>query len=302
MVLRRVLVAASSSDRVERLVRSAPPARALVERHVAGPGAEEAASAAAGLAADGLPVTLDHLGRPARTAADAEDAVKASLTLVDALARRDIAKGADILVRLPAMGLGLDLGLARRGAARVCEAAAEVGATVTLDADPATADAVLGVHDALREDHPGLGVVVPASLHDAEQICRSLAPARVRLIRGSTPGVWGAPAYLHPHEVDRSYVRCLRALMAGAGTLMIATHDRRLIEIASALAVLNEREPDGFEYQISYGLRPPALDRLPGARVRVHVPYGENWYPHLARRLADHPFALFARGTRPGSR
>jgi proline dehydrogenase len=200
------------------------------------------------------------------------------------------------------MGLGLDLGLARRGAARVCEAAAEVGATVTLDADSATADPVLGVHGALREDHPGLGVVVPASLRDAEEICRSLASARVRLVRGASQGTWGAPAYPTPHEVDRSYVRCLRVLMAGPGTPMVATHDRRLIEIASALAVLNEREPDGFEFQISYGLRPPALDRLPGARVRVHVPYGDNWYPHFARHLAGRPSAVFARRTAQGSR
>ncbi|MEO3811287.1 proline dehydrogenase family protein [Sphaerisporangium sp. B11E5] len=301
MVLRRVLVAASTSDRVGRVVRSAPPARGLAGRYVAGPGAEDAASAAAGLASDGLPVTLDRLAPAARTAADAEDAVKATLTLVDTLAGRDVAKGADVLVRLPALGLGLDLGVARRGAARVCEAAAEVGATVTLDADPATAEPVLGVHDALRAEHPALGVVVPASLHDAEDICRSLASARVRLVRGA-PGVWGAPAYTVPHEVDRSYVRCLRVLMEGPGTPMVATHDRRLVEIASALAVLNEREPDGFEFQVSYGVRPPALDRSPAARVRVHVPYGEDWYPHLARRFADHPSALFTRGTRAGSR
>ena len=36
-------------------------------------------------------------------------------------------------------------------------------------------------------------------------------------------------------DVDKSYVRCLKVLLAGQGYPMIATHDPRLIEIASSL-------------------------------------------------------------------
>ncbi|GAA1271990.1 proline dehydrogenase family protein [Sphaerisporangium rubeum] len=272
MVLRRVLQAVSASDRVARVVRAAGPAG-----FGAGRTAEEAVTAVAGYAADGLPVTVDRLGPPARTQADAEDAVKDTLALLDALTRRGLAKGADILVRLPMMGLGLDLRLARRGADRVCEVAAEAGATVTLDADAVTADPVLGLHSALLTEHPSLGVVVHAALHDAEEICGSLASGRVLLTRGGDPVIWGAPAYATAHEADLSYVRCLRVLMAGSGTPVISTRDRRLIEIASALAVLNEREPDGFEFLVPQGPRPAGLDRQPGSRVRVHVPYGGGW-------------------------
>ncbi len=80
---------------------------------------------------------------------------------------------------------------------------------------------------------------------------------------------------------------------------MVATHDRRLIEVASALAVLNEREPGGFEYQMSYGVCLAEQRRLAdlGSQVRVRIPYGVDWYSHLTRRLAERPanLALLAR-------
>ncbi|MFC7386160.1 proline dehydrogenase family protein [Sphaerisporangium rhizosphaerae] len=297
MVLRQVLLAASGSDRVESVVRNAGVVRALTGRYVAGDGPEDAASVAAGLVADGLLVTLDHLDGRARDSGRAARAVEDRLTLLDALARRGVAKGADLSLRLSSLGLGLDDDLARRNASRVCQAALDVGATVTVEAEePAMAEAALRVHAALFDEHPATGVTVLASLRRAEEHCRGLAAGRVRLRRGHADGPV-AVTHRDAAAVDRSYVRCLKALMAGEGRPVVATHDRRLIEVASALAVLNERE--GVEYEMSYGVRPAEQARLAalGTRVRVRVPYGADWYPHLARHLARRPanLALLAR-------
>ena len=89
------------------------------------------------------------------------------------------------------------------------------------------------------------------------------------------------------HAVDRSFVRCLRVLMAGRGHVTVATHDGRMIEIASVLATLNEREPGDCEFELPYGVRAAEQRRLRGlgAAVRVHVPYGTAWYGYLLRRL-----------------
>jgi proline dehydrogenase len=94
--------------------------------------------------------------------------------------------------------------------------------------------------------------------------------------------------------VDRSYARCLRILLAGAGYPMLATHDPRLIRIIAAQAVLTGRGGAGFEYQMLYGIRPAEQLRLAatGAKVRVYVPYGSDWYGYLVRRLAERPANL----------
>jgi proline dehydrogenase len=83
----------------------------------------------------------------------------------------------------------------------------------------------------------------------------------------------------------------MRILLDGAGYPMLATHDRRLIEIAAARAEAVGRDRSSFEFQLLYGIRPAEQLRLAGtgSRVRVYVPYGSDWYGYLVRRLAERP-------------
>lgn len=52
--------------------------------------------------------------------------------------------------------------------------------------------------------------------------------------------------------------------------------------------------PASYEFQMLYGIRPAEQRRLAatGARVRVYVPYGSDWYGYLVRRLAERPANL----------
>ena len=50
-----------------------------------------------------------------------------------------------------------------------------------------------------------------------------------------------------------------------------------------------------FEFQMLHGVRRPLQEQLvrEGYRVRVYLPYGEQWYPYLTRRMAERPANLF---------
>jgi proline dehydrogenase len=52
--------------------------------------------------------------------------------------------------------------------------------------------------------------------------------------------------------------------------------------------------PERFEFQMLYGIRTGLQRQLAaeGYRVRAYVPYGEQWYPYLMRRLAERPANL----------
>jgi proline dehydrogenase len=106
-------------------------------------------------------------------------------------------------------------------------------------------------------------------------------------------------AYRVAGEVDRSYVRCMKILMSGPGYPMAATHDPRLIDIVGALAAQARRPQGGYEFQLLHGVRPAEQLRLAGLgeKVRVYLPYGQEWYGYLMRRLAERPSNLtfFAR-------
>jgi proline dehydrogenase len=87
-------------------------------------------------------------------------------------------------------------------------------------------------------------------------------------------------------------VRCLKVLMAGDGYPMVASHDPRLVAIAGELA--RHRQKGSYEYQMLFGIRPAEQRRLAagGETVRVYVPYGDEWYGYLMRRLAERPANL----------
>lgn len=298
-MLRRLLLAASRSRNLERFVRGAPMARGVVSRYVAGDDVDGAVRAAHALHSANLFVSLDHLGEDVHGVGQAEAAAKHYVDLLYRLDDAGLTGGTEVSVKLSALGqpLGSDgERRARDGAARVCAAAREVGTTVTIDMEGhTTVDSTLRILAELRAEYPDVGAVIQAQLKRSESDCRALAYAgsRVRLCKGA----YAPPetvAYQSGHDVDRSYVRCLATLMAGDGYPMVATHDPRLIEIAQALAALNDRWSGSIEYQMLYGVRTQEQRRLArgGARVRVYVPYGDQWYPYLVRRLAERPANL----------
>jgi hypothetical protein len=100
-------------------------------------------------------------------------------------------------------------------------------------------------------------------------------------------------------DIDKAYVRSMRTLLDSDADPMLATHDPRLIEIGQALALRSGRAKDTFEFQMLLGVRPDEQIRLAelGHKVRVYVPYGEEWYPYLMRRMAEKPanLSLFLR-------
>jgi proline dehydrogenase len=116
--------------------------------------------------------------------------------------------------------------------------------------DHTTTDATLEILRDLRQDFPSVGAVLQAYLRRTEADCRDLAyeGSRVRLCKGTYKEP-GSVAFQSKSEVDRSFVRCLKVLMAGQGYPMIASHDPRLVEIAGALAHKQDRAADTFEYQ-----------------------------------------------------
>jgi proline dehydrogenase len=303
-MLRSVILAASRSSRIERLVATAPVSRKVVRRFVAGATAADALRVTRELVADGLTVTLDHLGEDTLNPSQAITARDEYIALLGALADAGLTPAAEVSLKLSALGQRFDEQLAYDHAAAVCAAAAAAGSTVTLDMeDHTTTDSTCEILAKLRQDHPSTGVALQAYLRRTEADCRDLAGpgSRVRLCKGA----YAEPesiAYQAKLEVDKSYVRCLNILMSGDGYPMIATHDPRLIAVAEDRAKWFDRSPDRFEFQMLYGVRPTEQLRLVGEgyTVRVYVPYGTQSYGYLMRRLAERPANLgfFARALR----
>ncbi len=300
-MLRSVILAASRSHRVERLGETAPRTRDVVRRFVAGTGTDDALRATRELVGEGLSVTIDHLGEDTVTAEQANVIREEYVALLAALSGAALTPAAEVSLKLSALGQKFDEQMAYDNARTICAAATEAGTTVTLDMeDHTTTDSTLEILANLRKDFPTTGAVVQAYLRRTEADCRELATtgSRVRLCKGA----YREPetvAFQSAVDVDKSYVRCMNILMSGAGYPMLATHDPRLIAIGEDRARWFDRSPDEFEFQLLYGVRPDEQRRLAGEgyTVRVYLPYGNDWYGYMMRRLAERPANLvfFAR-------
>ena len=312
-MLRRTLLAAASSERLREAITTAPQTRAIVDRYVAGETTAAAVTVAGQLRAAGLLVSLDYLGEDTTDAGQAADVARTYVRLLAELSAAGLtADGAcEVSVKATAMGLFLpEYGeeTATENIALICAAARDAGTTVTLDAEDHTAvGATLRIAAGLRSDFGDLGCVIQSRLRRSLADGAELAGtgARVRLCKGA----YDEPAdvaFTRRPDVDLSYTRCLRRLMAGTGYPMVATHDPRLIDIATTVALMSGRPAHRFEYQMLYGIRPEEQQRLAGtgARVRVYVPYGRDWYAYLVRRLAERPgnLAFFLRSLAPAQR
>jgi proline dehydrogenase len=292
-MLRSVILAAAGSSRMERLVASAPVAKGIVRRFVAGSSVDDALRASRELADDGLQISLDHLGSETLNVDQATAVRDGYVTVLGRLREAGLTPATEVSVKLSALGQRFDDKMAFDYVSAVCQAAADAGTVVTLDAeDHTTTDATLEVLAELRKPFPSTGAVLQAYLRRTEGDCRDLASpgSRVRLCKGAYPEPESV-AYQSALDVDKAYVRCLNILMSGEGYPMVATHDPRLIAIAEDRARWFDRSAAEYEFQLLYGVRPEEQARLAanGNTVRVYVPYGDQWYGYLMRRLAEKP-------------
>ncbi|UGT43876.1 proline dehydrogenase family protein [Nocardia yamanashiensis] len=309
-VLRPGLLAAARSPRVRRTVTGMTSTRKLVERFVAGESEAHAAAATRLLRETDRLVTIDYLGEdttdPAQAAATVDHYRELLHTLADLPASGETVRPLEVSLKLSALGQSLPRSghaIALEHAHKICSAADAAGVWVTIDAeDHTTTESTLAIVRELRREFPWLGTVLQAYLHRTEDDCREFAGpgSRIRLCKGAYREP-ASVAFQSRAEVDASYLRCLDVLMHGRGYPMIATHDPAMIAAATASA----RAPGDFEFQMLYGIRDDEQRRLAAAghRMRVYVPYGDEWYGYFMRRLAERPanLAFFLRALRPGA-
>jgi len=265
-----------------------PVVRRLSSRYIAGPSLDDAIRVVERLNAKRKLATVDVLGEEISSSGEAQ-AIAGQYH--DALARLDESGlDANISVKLTGFGLELNYELCRDNLDAVVRDAAARGNFVRIDMeDSSTTDRTLELYRDLRgEGHANLGVVLQAYLRRTISDLDGLE--NVRLCKG----IYVEPpalAYREFEAVRANYVRCLERLVAQGTYVGIATHDEYLI--GEALRIVGESgvTRDRYEFQMLLGVRPDRADELvaDGHRLRVYVPYGQQWYEYSLRRLQENP-------------
>jgi len=293
MVLRAGLLWLSEQPRVFRFLRSNNLARRLASRFVAGETIDAAVTAVRELNAAGISATLDVLGESVTNAKEARAACGAYLQALDRLA--EARADSNVSLKLTQMGLDVDEASCLANVRAVVARAKSLGSFARIDMEgSAYTDRTLRIFkDTLHPEFgDAVGVVLQSYLRRTEQDLHQLLPlgARIRLCKGAYKEAADV-ASPDKRDVDANYVACMERLLERGNRPAIATHDAKIIAHAREFARRQGIAPARYEFQMLYGVRRDlqvALRRQ-GHQVRVYVPFGDQWYPYLMRRLAERP-------------
>jgi proline dehydrogenase len=292
--VREFLLFLSRQARLRRWMETSALAHRLSSRFVAGETLADALAVAWRFNAEGIAVTLDHLGENVTSfeeAAASRDEYSRALDQIQAERLN-----ATVSVKLTQFGMDLDEAVCRDNVEQLVRVAAQHENFVRVDMESsAYTGRTLALVTDLHARYGSVGAVIQAYLHRSEKDVEALSKKgiRIRLCKG---------AYLEPAEVayqrkadvDRNFVHLMKMLLQSGAYPAIATHDEAMIAETERFATANKIPPSAFEFQMLYGIRRDIQTRLvsAGYRLRLYVPYGKAWYPYFMRRLAERPANL----------
>ncbi|HUI56193.1 MAG TPA: proline dehydrogenase family protein [Bryobacteraceae bacterium] len=270
-------------------------AQRLATRFVAGKTLEQALAVSRKLNAEGITITLDHLGESVTTLDEAAEARDVYLRTLSAIHDSEI-RG-NVSLKLTQFGLDFSSEQCSANVERLVRRAVELDSFVRVDMESSeyTARTLALVTD-LHARYRAVGIVIQAYLRRSRDDIESLngRGIRIRLCKG---------AYLEPpeaafqekSEVDRNFVELMKLLLDRGNYPAIATHDEAMILETKAYAGAKKVPRDAFEFQMLYGIRRDLQRQLvaDGYRLRLYVPFGVAWYPYYMRRLAERPANVF---------
>jgi proline dehydrogenase len=268
-----------------------PVVRRVSSRYIAGSTLREAVPVIRDLNEQGCAATVDVLGESTTSEAQVVAIVKEYKQVLDAIVENGLDSG--VSIKPTAFGLNLDEELCRTTMEEIIVHAADRDRFVRIDMEdsPYTSATIELVLD-LYERHANTGAVVQACLRRSVKDVERLAEAgiSVRLCKG----IYDEPrriAYKNFDVVRANYVLLLEMLLRAGCFVGVATHDEYLVWHALRLVRELALSRESYEFQMLLGVDEPLRRILveAGHRMRVYVPYGEDWYAYSTRRLQENP-------------
>jgi len=261
-------------------------------RYIAGEHLSDAVDCIRSLNAKGMMTTIDILGEDIHERPAAE-AVRAQwMDVVREIETQHL--DSNVSVKPSQMGFRIDPEYCYGNLRMLVEAARRQGNFVRIDMEDSTmTSATIELYRRLRgEGFDNVGIVIQAYLHRSDTDVRALAGmnANIRLCKGiyrESPDI----AYQDRDEIRRNFGLLLRTIMERGCYVGIATHDEYLVEKSYELIRTNGLSKERYEFQMLLGVREQLRDSIvrAGHRLRVYVPFGEQWYAYSVRRLKENP-------------
>ncbi len=263
----------------------------VASRYIAGERLEDALTVTGRLNDEGAAVAIDLLGEHSADSEHAGAAASIYLDTLTAIAREKL----DANVSLKPTQLGLKLGY-ESCLDRITEIVAradELGNFVRIDMEDRTCtDDTFRLYFDLRKRFDNVGVAIQSYLRRTINDIKPLmeAGANLRICKG----IYNEPravSYKNRTVIIDNYALLLEELLKADCYVGIGTHCEETVWHAKRIIHQLGLSRDRYEFQMLLGvdheLRRILLDE--GHKLRVYVPFGDDWYPYSTRRLKENP-------------
>ena len=240
----------------------------------------------------GYDVAIDILGEHVKTEQEATEITERYANLYDRIASQKL--NANLSIKLSHIGQDLGYDFVKSNLMILVNAAKKHNNFLRLDMEnsPYTSETI-NLYKKAFESYSNVGIVLQAYMHRSKDDLDKLANEKfnVRICKG---------IYIESEDIafrdyqkirDNYIVLVQQALIKGA-YVGIASHDEYLIDKLYLWIKENQIPTTQYEFQILHGV--PMEKKLQqlikeGNKVRVYVPYGDNWYDYSVRRLKENP-------------
>jgi proline dehydrogenase len=267
------------------------------KRYIAGKKIEDAIRVSKELNEQGIMVTVDLLGEFIKTLGEAEENKKEYLDIIETFEKEKI--DGNYSLKPTMFGLLIDKEVAYRNIREIVAKAASYDNFVRVDMeDSQCVDLEIELYRKLKKEFPkNCGLVVQAylkrtlkDLEDLMDLHTEEVPLNYRLCKG----IYVEPAeiaYKKYAEINQHFLEDLEFMFSKGVYPGIATHDQPLIDGAYELIEKYKVPKDKYEFQMLYGVTPERRSSIveKGHRMRVYVPFGEQWFAYSTRRLKENP-------------
>jgi proline dehydrogenase len=281
------------------------------KRYIAGKKIEDAIEISRQLNKEGMMVTIDLLGEFITKLNQAEDNKNEYLNIIETIQKAKI--DGNFSLKPTMFGLLIDKDVCYGYIREIVAKAASYNNFVRIDMeDSQCVDLEIELFRKLKAEFPAnVGLVFQAylkrTLGDVNQLLDLQTPeipVSYRLCKGIYVESEKI-AYKKYAEINQHFLEDLEFMLKNGNYPGIATHDKYLVEGAYKLIEKYKVPREKYEFQMLYGVTPQLRKSIvdAGHRMRIYVPFGNQWFAYSTRRLKENPAmakeiikALFFRG------
>lgn len=263
----------------------------VASRYIAGTSLEDAVAEVRQLNGAGVSATMDLLGEHSDIRSDAISAAEEYIKILDAIKQENI--DSNISLKPTQLGLRIDKSFCLEQIRAIVQHASDLGNFVRIDMEDHTCtDDTLDMYYSLRKDYENVGVVIQAYLRRTMRDIEGLkeVKANIRLCKG----IYNEPrtiAFKIRENIIRNFSFALEELFKAGCYVGIATHCEETVWYASRILQRLGLNRDQYEFQMLLGVDPELRKIITdeGHKMRIYVPYGDEWYAYSTRRLKEKP-------------